>query len=331
MTLFMVAAVLAFLHGRNAVGAGFLFLGGLTSWEIVLVAAGILFVSRWRPELRRCAIAAVIGAGSGVICVAALYLLSDRGLAIETLQSAKFYMGFAPSFPLLHFQPTISAGEQVRRMLLNNVYMLGPLGLGAVWLLFAARLRDSALLIGSLSAPWLVWCVVMRNHMARHQFEFVIAAPFVALALAWMAMAQSKRPAFKIGLLAALAGLQILVLPKPAMGDGYDPEALIRYAWGIRDFTPVDSVVMAPLISVVPLYYSERHIVRGVSDSGLAELELPILRKEFPSSPIYVAVPPSLVGTFPGEQVVAANADVVILRPPPKRRGHKHPAMGLTR
>ncbi len=324
MTLFMVAAVLAFLHDKYAFGAGLLFLGAVASWEIVLVAVGLSLVSLWRPELRRSAVASAMGTGAGIVCVAALYLLSNRGVAMDTLQSAMFYMGLSRSYSnALLTQPQISigTGEQFRRMLLNNVWMLGPLGLGAVLQLFAARIRNAAFLAASLSTPWLVWCIAMRNHMARHQFEFVIAAPFVALALAWMASARSKYPGLKIALLAALAGLQIVALPKPSMGDGYDPAALIRYARGIREFTEPNSIVIAPLVSAVPLYYSERHIVRGVTSSDLAALELPILRREFPASPIYIAGPPSLAGMFGDQQVVASNADVVILRPSDLDRG----------
>ncbi|HEX9201010.1 MAG TPA: glycosyltransferase family 39 protein [Acidobacteriaceae bacterium] len=315
MTLFMVAAVLAFLDESNAIGAGLLFLGAFTSWEVVLIAPGLLLAACWRPELRRCALAAAIGVGTGVACVAALYLLNSPSLAVDALQAAKFYMGTSPSYShILPPQPSLGAAEQVRRMLLNNVSMLGPLGLGAVLQFFTARFHNRIFLLASLSTPWLVWCVIMRNHMARHHFEFVIAAPFVALALAWMAATPSKTPALKIGILAALAGVQVLTLPKPPISDGYDSVALIRYGQGIRRFTEQNSIVMAPLVSAVPLYYSERHIVRGVDGADSAALRLPALRREFPASPIYLAIPPSLLSNFPGGRVAASNGDVVILR-----------------
>lgn len=314
MTLFMVAAALAFLTGHESIGAILIFLGAITSWEIVLVVPGLSLASRWRPELRRSALASAIGAGTAVALVAALYLLNSPGLAMDALQAVKFYMGMSPLYShTLPQQPIVGQAEQTRRMLLNNVWMLGPLGLGAAIQLLTSR-ANKALLTASLATPWLVWCAIMRNHMARHHFEFAIAAPFVAIALAWMATTPSKRPALKIGVLAALAGIQIVLLPKPLISDGYDPHALIRYAQGIRQSTEPNSIVLAPLISAVPLYYSERHIIRGIDDAESVAVQVPILRREFPSSPMYLAVPPDLADGFPGHPVVASNADVVILR-----------------
>ena len=98
MTTFMVAAVLAFIEGRDTAGAVMLFLGALSSWEIVLVAVGLVIAARWRPQLRRPAVVATIGAGAGVLCVAALYLWNSPELARDALQTAKFYMGISPSY-----------------------------------------------------------------------------------------------------------------------------------------------------------------------------------------------------------------------------------------
>lgn len=316
MTMFMVAAALAFIEGRDVVGGVVLFLGALSSWEIVLVAVGLLIASRWRPQLRRPAAAAAIGAGVGVLFVAALYLWNSPQLAVDALQTAKFYMGMSPSYShvLASQQAQIGAGEQIRRMLLNNVWMLGPLGLGAVLQLFTARVPGRSLILASLATPWLVWCVVMRNHMARHEFEFVIAAPLVALALAWMAVTPSSKQVVKIVALTAAVGIQILILPKPVISDGYDPAALIRYGRSIRQATEPNAIVMAPLISAVPLYYSERHIVRDVDSAESIAQQLPVLQREFPGSPIYLAVPPSLAGNLSVGRVVSSTPDAVIVQ-----------------
>ena len=316
MTMFMVAAVLAFFEGRHAVGAVLLFLGALSSWEIVLVAVGLLLASRWRPQLRRHAVVAVIGTGAGVLCVAALYLWNTPQLAVEALEYAKFYMGTSSSnLHLLASQQTkISSGEQIGRMLLNNVLMLGPIGLGAILQLGKARVPNQGLILVSLATPWLVWCVVMKNHVARHHFELVIAAPLVALALAWMAVTPSSKPLGKIVALTAAVGVQIMIFPKPVISDGYDPTALIRYAQNIRQATEPNAIVVAPLHSAVPLYYSERHIVRDVSSTESIAQQLPILQREFPGGPIYFAVPPSFAATLPAGPVVSSTSDAVIVK-----------------
>jgi hypothetical protein len=315
MVLFMAAAALAFLDDRNVMGGALLFLGALSSWEVVLVAPALLVASHWRPELRRNAIASLLGVGAGVALVATLFLLNSPGLAVDTLQTAKFYMGLSTSYShRLPPQQSFGFREQTGRMLLNNVWMLGPLGLGAAVQLLMARVCNRAL-ITMLAVPWLAWCVVMGNHMARHHFEFVIAAPFIALALAWLCKAPTRTPTLRTGILTGLVGIQMLLLPKPLISDGYDPAALIRYGQGVREFTEPNSIIMAPLVSAVPLYYSERHIVRGVDSAASAALLLPALHRQFPSSPVYLAVPPFLMSNFPGGQIVASNADVVIIRP----------------
>jgi len=323
MTMFMVAAVLAFVEGRDAMGAVLLFLGTLSSWEIVLVAVGLLLASRWRPQLRRPAVAAGIGAGAGILCVAALYLWNSPQLAVEALEYAKFYMGMSSSnlHLLASQQIQISAWEQIRRMLLNNAWMLGPIGLGAVLQLGKVRVPNQGLILVSLATPWAVWCVVMKNHMARHHFELVIAAPLVALALAWMAVTPSGKQLGKIVALTAAVGVQILIFPKPVINDGYDPTALIRYAQDIRQATEPNAIVMAPLHSAVPLYYSERHIVREISGAEAIAQQLPILRREFPGSPIYFAVPQSLAGDLPAGRVVSATSDAVIVTLPLHKSG----------
>jgi hypothetical protein len=314
VTMFMVAGVLAFLLKRNTIAGVLLFLAAMSSWEVILLAAGLLLVSFWDPTLRATAKAAVIGAGAGTLCVVAIYMAGNRELAVDTLQAAKFYMGLSTTFsrvvPL--DQINISTGEQIRRMFNNNVLMLGPLGIGAAIQMFAVRFQGRTLILSSFATPWLVWSLAMKNHMARHHFELAIAAPLIALALAWMATTPSKRPALKIAVIAILAMLQIALLPKPVIGDGYDPKALIRYADAIRESTEPDAIVMAPLISAVPIYYSDRHIIRRVDNSESAAAQLPEVHREFPGHPVYVAAPPVLATSFPEGRTVLSNDDCVI-------------------
>ncbi len=313
MMMFMVAGILELMEDRNLLAAVLFFFGTLSSWEIVLVAPGLLLASHWNPELRRKAAAVFAGTGIGVAFVAALYLIASPTLAVDALRSAKFYMGLSPEYS--HFLPPqiqISAHDQIIRMLLNNVWMLGPLALGAILVLFMERRH--LFLLASLSAPWLFWCMVMRNHMARHHFEFVLASPLAALALAWMATTQTQRPTLKACVFAALAGIQILLLHKPVIGDAYDSSALIRYAKEIEETTEPDAIIMAPLISSVPLFYSDRHIVRGVGDAKSATLKLKELSTEFPNSPIYLAIPPQLAANLSRENAVAFTSDAAIYK-----------------
>lgn len=325
MTMFLVAAVLAFFQRRDKTGGALLFLGTLSSWEIALVAPGLLIAFHWVRELRRPAVAAAIGAGTGIICVAGLFLSNSPELALDTFRAASFYMGLSPvySHAMNLQQIPISSGEQFHRMILNNVWMLGPLGLAAIAQIFAVRQKSSALIVSSLCAPWLIWSIAMRNHMARHHFEFLIAAPLVALALAWVATSDlrnipSSRATLKTAALVVAAAFQILLLPKPRIADGYSPQGLVNYARAIRASTEPGAIIMAPLVSAVPLYYSERHIVRGVDSAASIASDLPIIRREFPGQPVYLAIPPLLEKNFApvisAGHIVSSTPDAVILQ-----------------
>ena len=81
-------------------------------------------------------------------------------------------------------------------------------------------------------------------------------------------------------------------------GGDPNPAGQIRYALDIQNSTAPNSIVFAPTFSAVPLYYSQRHIVRGITNSDVLSGQLPDIRKQFPASPIDLAIPPSLATSF---------------------------------
>jgi hypothetical protein len=323
--LFVVTALVAFCSGREKMGAVLLFFAALSAWEAVLVLPGIWLASRWLPELRRTVAMAAIGIGAGVACVLGLFIFSSPPLAADTLQTAKYYMGLSPLyshvFPHDQREP-ITFTKQISGILWNHLWMLGALGLAAIMQLIDSRPKSGALLLSALAAPWILWSALMRTHTAIHHFELLIAAPLVAFALAWLATMElrigpSKKAAMKTAALVVLAALQLVILPRPRIAHDYSPERLIRYARDIRNSTPSGSIVMAPLVSAVPIYYSERHIIRGIDDAAALRDELPRIRREFPDSPIYLAIPPFLTGSFASvlsnARVVAFTSDAIIV------------------
>ena len=162
----------------------------------------------------------------------------------------------------------------------------------------------------------------MRTHTALHNFELLIAAPLAALALAWLATAGlrigwSGPAALRAAAFVALATLT-LFLPRPITGGDPNPESQIRYAHDIRNSTPAGSVVAAPTFSAVPLYYSERNIVRGVTNDDVLAGQLSDIRKQFPASPLYLAIPPSLAASF-GQTlsratIVSSTPDAIVAK-----------------
>jgi hypothetical protein len=95
-------------------------------------------------------------------------------------------------------------------------------------------------------------------------------------------------------------------------------EEQIRYARDVGESVGVDAIVMAPTVSAVPLYYSERHIVRGIANDAVLAEESQRIRAQFPASPIYLAIPPSLVGNFSGAlahaTVVRSTPDAIVAK-----------------
>ena len=80
----------------------------------------------------------------------------------------------------------------------------------------------------------------------------------------------------------------------------------------------MDAIVVVPTVSAVPLYYSERHIVRGITNDAVLAEELQQIRTQFPASPIYLAIPPSLARDFAGAlsraTVVRSTPDAIVAK-----------------
>jgi hypothetical protein len=279
-------------------------------------------ISRWLPHRRKQANHAMAATAAALIAIAGLFLCGDPRAVVDTIQTAAFYMGLSHvySHSNLVQQMPLPLSEQLRLTLLNNVWMLGPLGLGAFLQLAISRPRGFIEKILPLAAPWIGWCLVMHNHTARHHFEFLIAAPAVALALAWLVtkseMAQKKTATLQAAVFILLAALQPMILPHPHISDGYDPTRLVEFGRSIKALTPPGSIVMAPLVSSVPLYYSDRHIVRGIDSPQAAIEALPELHRTYPNSPVYLAIPPFLREGFKmeGAQPAGATAEAILFK-----------------
>jgi hypothetical protein len=58
----------------------------------------------------------------------------------------------------------------------------------------------------------------------------------------------------------------------------------------IQRNTPPDAVTLSSAQSAVPIYYSDRHIVRGIITPELLQLAIPQARAAFPGSPLFFAI-----------------------------------------
>ena len=71
-------------------------------------------------------------------------------------------------------------------------------------------------------------------------------------------------------------------------------------------------MVITPAESAVPLYYSQRHLIQGVGSERDFRSALIFARKNFPGSPLYLAIPSDLAQKF---EAVLAEGKIVGRRP----------------
>ena len=58
----------------------------------------------------------------------------------------------------------------------------------------------------------------------------------------------------------------------------------------IQHNTPPNAVTLSSAESAVPIYYSDRHVVRGIVTPDLLRLAIPQARAAFPGSPLFFAI-----------------------------------------
>lgn len=162
-----------------------------------------------------------------------------------------------------------------------------------------AKDRPALVMVAVLAVPYLLWWVLMPNHALIHDYELMLFAPAAALAIALvftsgaaMIDAYLVRAWRGIGYLPLLAALVAsLYSARNLAPDPYLQPHEAAYGTAIRAATPAGAVVLIPSPSLVPVYYSERHIIRLVADDDSVDRVLPQAQSEFPGAPIYVAVP----------------------------------------
>jgi hypothetical protein len=93
----------------------------------------------------------------------------------------------------------------------------------------------------------------------------------------------------------------------------YEPPHFQDLSAIIQRNTPPNAVTLSTAQSAVPIYYSDRHIVRGIETPELLHLAIPQARADFPGSPIFFAVQdidrPPFADTLQQFTIVAKSGD----------------------
>jgi 4-amino-4-deoxy-L-arabinose transferase-like glycosyltransferase len=202
----------------------------------------------------------------------------------------------------------------------------------AFWLESNRRQNDSAAyIIGGLCLPWLLFYVLMRNYVAIHPFALVLGTPFLAISSGfvldriWEFLNTDGRNDRRYLLRVMIVVLPLLIL-YPLLTNvrdakrPYEPPKFQDLSAIIQNNTPPNAVTLSAAESAVPIYYSDRHVVRGIESPELLHLAIPQARAAFPGSPLFFALQdvdrPAFANALPNFVVVARQGDSTLYAVP---------------
>ena len=290
----------------------------LASWDPIFMPLGLLLAALYTGDRFRIKLAAAYLAAA-VFSFAALqadYILSYPALFGDQVATIEYRIGLSyrpPTAVRLHeivhevgysvqFSALTSFVNEISSLLAYFspfVLLAGCLFL-AFWLDPSLRRDEKRLLIvGGLCLPWVLWAVVMRQYMGIHSFALVLAAPFLALAAGLMLdevllyLLRQRKWRGPLWVMALV--LPVLIFHTALQGAIHVKDRFTRP--GFRDLSalihreaPPNAVVLCPDQFSVPVYYSRRHIVRGIESPRLLQQAISQSHAAFPGSPLYLAV-----------------------------------------
>lgn len=338
------------------IGALVFALSVAASWEPLLLCAGLLAYALVRKERLqwRAALTYSFAGGAAVLIVVGLYALRYPNLLAD-LWSVIWYrtglVDYSVAQPTLHqLHPEYAPKEtqlwlvRVAYKFMERLLLLGSVGLLALalvavycWIAPAQKRQQLvSLVIISLTGMWLLWALLMMQHFFNHEYQWMLAAPVVAVALgvaaSWLmnfAYTLRNGPEKTALLLSCLIVLPIILLHRqavytfdtvatalvPSKEISAEPD-LVAYGSAIRDTVPSGSIVLSPSPDMTPVFYSKRHTIMGVTNNNVLIKILPELHEKFNSYPIYLAFPPSEAHHFARAMQnyrIAARNDKLIL------------------
>ena len=331
-----------------------------SSWEPVGLPLSLLAVAAWRrnrDEVRLAkllCLVCIVSLGS----VALVYVTQAPHEFTDTLHTLLYRMGLSKTYSLapLHRHSTdshVGIGQLARNLAQFYPEMLGIVGLAAVvWVIAMAADNLSSVATSSktpvfagLLGTWFIWYATMWNHVGIHRVEMLLAAPGVAMAMAYCGTAlidylQSAegrnfwRTTVVLVLVPVLFMVPLVsgvreyivrdrsrnylgVLPVLKLDASLSaPNRAVRFANLVRASTPPGSVVISSIQTVVPVFYSDRHFIRNIMNDSELSRTLPRTTQAFPNTPVFLALPTEAIQDFAQASTtypeVAQTSEVVI-------------------
>jgi hypothetical protein len=308
-------------------GAGSLVIAILLSWEPLLLPLGLLAIACWRRNAaqKRLALLYSALAAAAFAGILALYLLSSPHLASDLWQTLVYRTGLAP-FKSARFNPHTlyndaqfwdsppTLGQVLARYAEHFWTTIGPLGGVAIsWVVISGWMRRredgdgrAAYLFGGLFAPWVIWSITFKEHTSTHDLQMILALPAASAALGVAiiklsdAAGQASKPSTQQELRWLIWAVLPMVMLIPLLLNinhrlrepSKDYDWMLHYGRDIKDATEPQAVILTPYINPIPVYYSARHLIRGVKNDRLLEQVAGRLPEMFPGSPVYLAISP---------------------------------------
>ena len=295
----------------------------LTAWDPIFVPFGLLLSSiylRRRDAIRLAGLYLVAGVLT-FVAVQADYILAYPALFRNQFATIAFRAGLKfnvdSSMRLhtivdsVHYTTSqlsfIGTYSHALRWLFEGFgtfTLLAPFLFLALWRQGDPRKNTSAVyLLGGLGLPWLLFYAVMRNYVSIHPFALVLGAPFLAITSGFVldriwdrlhtATVADNNRRHVLRVMLVIFPLLILYPLFMAVRNAKIPYEVAQYQYLsaiIQRNTPANAVTLSSAQSAVPIYYSDRHIVRGIVTPELLRIAIPQARAAFPGSPLFFAL-----------------------------------------
>ncbi|HTC73977.1 MAG TPA: glycosyltransferase family 39 protein [Edaphobacter sp.] len=294
-----------------------------TAWDPIFIPFGLLFSSLYlrRRNAIRLAGLYLVAAVLTFVAVQVDYILSYPALFKNQFATIAFRAGLKfnveSSMRLhtivdsVHYTTSqlsfIGTYSHALRWLFEGFgtfTLLAPFLFLALWFQGDRRQNLSAVyLLGGLGLPWLIFYAAMRNYVSIHPFALVLGAPFLAITSGFVldriwdrlhtaGVADNNRRHL-LRVMVAIFPLLVLYPLFMAVRNAKIPFEVPQYQYLspiIQHNTPPEAVTLSSAQSAVPIYYSDRHIVRGIVTPELLQLAIPQARAAFPGSPLFFAL-----------------------------------------
>jgi uncharacterized membrane protein len=329
------------------VGAACMCLAVLASWEPLTAPFGLVVAAvivRDRPVLRVAATYAAVALAS---CAGLLawYAWNHphliEGMKQGLLLRANLAVPAAPAATTpLHALVDESGrrlmtGRQVVGQLLNRISLLDELTVVGFGIVVIGSMRRSTrqlgFLLAFLLAPWVLWSAFMSQQSAVHEYQLLVIVPAVALGFS---VGMSKVLDYLDGATLPLGGrlravcltLVPAIMVLPLWHEIHQQSSPLRlpdptvmpFARALSERTQPGAVILVPMDSPVAVYYSKRHLIRGIHDDEMLDRALPLVPSVFPGVTPFLAFPRDEASKFSKAlqrfPVDASGQDLVLLR-----------------